>query len=116
MVWAKVADRNGIVKDTPRPVLVLMVHPTVRNADLIGLAVSTRADIHPEDDPVVEMPWDAQTGSCTGLYQWCAVLLWRVIVRQGDIQRTSGAVSSEFMSSLAQTLKEAEFWHSRKRK
>ena len=117
VVWAKVADRNGIVKDIPRPILVLMVHPNVRDADLIGLAVSTRADIHPEDDPVVEMPWDAQTGSCTGLYQWCAVvLLWRVMVRQSDIQRTSGAVPSEFMTSLEATLKDAEFWHSQKRK
>jgi hypothetical protein len=117
VVWAKVADRNGVVKDAPRPVLVLMVHPTVRSADLVGLAVSTRADIHPEDDPVIEMPWDAQTGSCTGLFEWCAaVLLWRVIVPQSDIERMSGTVPPEFMSSLEERLKEAEFWHAQKRK
>lgn len=117
VIWARVPDRNGVVKDKARPILVILVHPKIRDAPLFGLAISTRADNYPQDDPVIEMPWDASTGSTTGLYEWCAVvLLWRVAVEQVDIERTSGAVSDEFMETLSEKMKEVEFWISQVRK
>ena len=116
VIWAKVADRNGVIKPEPRPIVVVLTHPTNRKADLLGLAVSTRAEID-ENDPVVEMPWDAETGSSTGLFQWCAVvLLWRVTVPQSDVERISGSVSDEFMKALSEKVKEAEFWRLQRRR
>jgi hypothetical protein len=116
IVWAKVPDRNGIIKPVPRPILVVMIHPTVRTAPVIGLAISTRPDIHPENDPIVEMPWDAQTGSCTGLFEWCAaVLLWPVRVEQNQIESVTGAISPELLALVGEKLKEARFWASQRR-
>jgi hypothetical protein len=116
IVWAKVPDRSGIIKATARPVLIVMVHPTVRTAPLRGLAISTRRDIDPDNDPIVEMPWDAKTGSTTGLYEWCAaVLLWPVDVEQSAVEKVSGAISDELLAEVGRKLEEARFWRSQKR-
>ena len=107
IVWARVADRNGIVKDQSRPVLITQVHPTVREAPLWGLAISTRRETDPED-PIVELPWDADTGSTTGLFKWCAVVLrWLVSVEQDAIDDVSGYISPELFSEIEQAVARA---------
>jgi hypothetical protein len=110
VVWAKVPDRNGVVKDQPRPVLIVLTHPTDKRAPLYGLGISTREDLDPSD-PTIEMPWDAQTGSTTGLYKRCAVvLLWAVHVPQEAIAEVSGSVSDEFFEMVSRKMEEARFW------
>jgi hypothetical protein len=47
------------------------------------------------------MPWNAQDGDTTGLYQWCAVvLLWHILVQPGDVQQVSGLVNNEFLNRV----------------
>src|SRR5437870_32014 len=80
VVWARVRDRGGVLKETARPLLITSVHLTDKKAPFVAHCISTRKENSP-DDPIVEMPWDAKTGAGVGLYQWCAVVLrWVVIV------------------------------------
>jgi hypothetical protein len=110
VIWARVADRSGVVKPEPRPILVVFP-PKAPAEDLLGLAISTREELDPED-PRVEMPWDAATGSTTGLYRWCAVvLLWAVRVPFKDIVERSG---SAFFQQVSEKAKEARFWRQAK--
>jgi hypothetical protein len=115
IIWASVPDRHGVIKPNPRPILLTLVHPTVRSAPVMGLAISTRGDIDPQNDPVVEMPWDAKTGASTGLFEWCAVvLLWPVSVEQRDIVKVSGSVPSDFLEKVSDRLKQARFWQAQR--
>jgi hypothetical protein len=107
IVWARVPDRNEIIKGEPRPILVLLTHPSDKRAPLWGIAISTRKDIDPKD-PTIEMPWNAETGDTTGLFEWCAaVLLWFVQVPQETIERISGCVNEEFFAMVQQRVAEA---------
>lgn len=86
---------------------MVLTHPTDKRAPLWGLAISTRKDLD-ASDPIVEMPWDATTGSTTGLYEWCeAVLLWPVNVPQDQINNASGHVSGEFLERVEKALEAA---------
>jgi hypothetical protein len=99
VVWAKVADRNGVTKPEPRPLLVIRPEP-VQNSPLCCLGISTRRAVDP-DDPVIEMPWDAATGDTTGLYEWCAVvLLWFVLLPLEDVEEKSGVVRPSFLEDV----------------
>src|SRR5262249_599702 len=85
VVWARVPDRSGIVKDNPRPLVIISVHPTDKKAPFVACSVSTRPE-KDTDEPIFELPWDAKTGSCTGFHQWCALVLrWQVIVEQDQV-------------------------------
>ncbi len=114
-------DRNGIVKDNPLPILVTLTHPTNRKAPLFGHGISTDPKNDP-DDPAIEMPWDAKTGSTTGLYKWCrVVLLWQVEVPQeiivdvtGDTKR--GYVEPEFLKVVEEKVQEARLWQLQRRR
>jgi hypothetical protein len=99
VIWARVADRNGVVKENPRPLLVIKPDP-IGQSHLCCLAISTRPGDDP-DDPAIEMPWDAATGETTGLYAWCrVVLLWFVPVAQGEVVEISGAVTPSFLERV----------------
>jgi hypothetical protein len=116
IVWAHVPDRNGVAKPDPRPILVTITHPTDRKAPLMGHAISTDPKNDPED-PAIEMPWDAQTGSTTGLYKWCrVVLLWPVLVEQKAIAQTTGSVSPQFLEMTLAKIQEARLWQLQRRK
>jgi len=104
VVWARVPDRHGIVKDAARPLLVTSVHPVDKKGPFVAHCISTRAEVDPQD-PYIEMPWDAQTGAGTGLYKWCAVVLkWSVIVEPIDVEEISGKVSPAFLAKVKQTI------------
>ena len=98
VVWARVPDRNGVVKDDPRPLLVIQPLPIAPQGSLCCLAISTDPKDDPAD-PAIEMPWDAETGSTTGLYEWCrVVLLWRVYVDQTAVDPDEeGFVEAAFL-------------------
>lgn len=98
VVWAKVPDRNGIIKANPRPLLITSVHPTRRDAPFVANCISTRAD-NPPDDPVIEMPWDPKTGAGLGLFSRCFVVLrWVLTVEQHHVVDMTGKVDPEFFS------------------
>jgi len=104
VVWAKVADRNGVLKPTARPLLITSVHPSNKKAPFVAHCISTRR-INDADDPTVEMPWDAKTGSGTGLFSECSVVLkWTAIVDQDDVEDISGHVSKEFLDFVLERI------------
>ena len=104
IVWAKVPDRNGIIKPNPRPLLILSVHPKLKDAPFLAYAISTRQD-DPAAEPHVEMPWDPNTGHCTGFYQWCAVVLrWPVFLRQDQVEEIGGSIPASMLAAIKQAI------------
>jgi hypothetical protein len=108
VIWAAgVPDRNGIVKPVERPLLITSVHPTDKKASFVAHVISTRKD-NADSDPVVEMPWNADTGDTTGLYEWCAVVLrWFVVLEQDQVTKVSGQVSDAFLDDVLQKIADA---------
>ena len=110
VVWAIVKDRNGVEKPTPRPLLV--IPPAADNTEqaLCCLCVSTDPKLDP-NDPTFELPWDADTGSTTGLYQWCAaVLLWFHTVDQNRVIDRTGHVSNAILAGVIEARNVARFF------
>ena len=100
VVWATVPDRSGNSKPQPRPLLVTSVHPTNKKAPFVAHCISTRPD-NAKSDPVIEMPWDPNTGGGIGLYRWCAVVLrWMVIVELKDVVESTGTVDPAFLAEV----------------
>jgi len=100
VIWAaNVPDRNGVAKPDPRPLLIIRPEPLNLNSPLCCLGISTDPKTD-RSDPAVEMPWDAETGSTTGLYKWCRVVLgWHVLIDQ-DQAEVSGTVSESFLADI----------------
>ena len=64
------------------------MHPTDKKAPFLACCVSTRP-AKETDEPIFELPWDAQTGSCTGFHERSALVLrWQVIVDQDQVDPT----------------------------
>jgi hypothetical protein len=105
VVWAKVPDRNGHIKQNPRPLLITAVHPTNKKAPFVANGISTRLDDR-AFDPTIEMPSDPKTGAELGLYKRCAVVLrWVLVLDQDRVVDVTGTVKQEF---LAYVLKRIE--------
>ena len=98
IIWAKVPDKNGYVKPDPRPLIVLLSQPSPQ-AKVDALAISTRTPN--AKDETFPVPWDAQTGDCTGLRKPCFVVLrWALQVDPNDIESVSGRVPEKTMLQL----------------
>jgi len=96
VAWAKVPDRNGYTKPSPRPLLITAVHPTDKRAAFVANCISTRLN-NRASDPTIEMPWHPKTGAGVGLYSQCVVVLrWIVLVEQNQVVDVTGSVSPEF--------------------
>lgn len=105
IVWARVPDRNGVVKDQPRPLVIINVHPTDKKAPFVACCISTRPQKE-TDEPIIELPWDEKTGGVTGFYRWCALVLrWRVIVEQSAVD--ANIPSRELPAELFERIKKA---------
>jgi hypothetical protein len=112
IVWARVPDRNGIIKDNPRPVLITAVHPSVKKAPFVAYGISTRPE-KDTDEPIFPLPWDAQAGSTTGFYQWCALVLrWQVIVEQDQVDESIpfGEIPADLFDEILGAIEDARTW------
>jgi hypothetical protein len=106
VVWARVPDRNGVMKPEPRPLLITSVHPVKKRAPFVAHCISTRRN-NSAADPVIEMPWSAVDGDTTGLFEWCAVVLkWAVILNPVDVVDSTGRVSAEFLNHVLERIAE----------
>jgi hypothetical protein len=74
VVWARVPDRNGVIKPNPRPLLITSVHPVNKKAPFVAHCISTQLD-NRATDPTIEMPSDPKTGAGVGLFSRCVVVL-----------------------------------------
>jgi hypothetical protein len=112
IVWARVPDRNGVVKPNPRPVVITSVHPSVKNAPFVAYAVSTRPE-KDTDEPIFPLPCDPQTGGTTGFYQWCALVLrWQLIVEPDQVDETIpfGHVPPDVFEAILRAIEDAKIW------
>ena len=110
VVWARVPDRSGIVKDNPRPLVIISVHPTLKKGPFVACCVSTRPK-EETDEPIFELPWDAETGSTTGFYQWCALVLrWQVIVEPDQVDENIpfGEIPKELFQEILRAIENAK--------
>jgi hypothetical protein len=104
VVWAKVPDRNGVVKPGPRPLLITSIHPIDKKAPFVANCISTRLD-NRDSDPTIEMPWDSMTGKGVGLYRKCVVVLrWIVVVEQSQVIDITGKVEADFFTYVLQRI------------
>jgi hypothetical protein len=110
VVWARVPDRNGSIKPDPRPLVITSVHPTNKKAPFVACCVSTRPE-KDTDEPIFPLPWDAQTGSTTGFYKWCALVLrWQVIIEQDQVDESIrfGDIPKEMFAEIRNAIKDAQ--------
>ena len=99
IVWAEVADSNGIRKVRP----VVIVTPADRiseDAILDCVAITSRlADPLPDDH--VLLPWHAQGHPRTGLNRRCAaVCTWRATITAADVDNEAGSVPGTIMVEI----------------
>lgn len=94
IVRVKVPDRNGFVKDAPRPAIVLSAaEDAAGEVELVVVAVSsTLPDVLPDDQ--IELPWHPQGHPWTGFRRRCAAIcrwLLRIpasaVVERGKVLR-----------------------------
>jgi mRNA-degrading endonuclease toxin of MazEF toxin-antitoxin module len=99
IVWAEIADANGIPKRRP----VVIVTPSDRitpAAPLDVIAVTSRV---PEPLPHnhVLLPWHTQGHPRTGLNRRCAaVCTWVARIRHADVREVAGVVPGAVMLEI----------------
>jgi len=99
IVWADIADANGIPKLRPG-VIVTPSDRIVLTAPLDVIAVTSRV---PEPLPYdhVLLPWHAQRHPRTGLNRKCAaVCTWVARIRHNDIREVAGVVPGTVMLEI----------------
>src|ERR1043166_7168266 len=99
IVWAKVADANGISKTRP----AVIVTPSDRlgaGQPIDVIAITSRlTDPVPEDH--VLLPWHRQGHPRTKLNRRCAaVCTWLAQIAENDIEDVAGIVPSAEMTSI----------------
>lgn len=99
IVWAEIADANGIPKRRP----VVIVTPSDRitpAAPLDVIAVTSRVPEALPHDHVL-LPWHAQGHPRTGLNRRCAaVCTWVARIRHADVREVAGVVPGAVMLEI----------------
>ncbi len=107
VVWAELADSNGIKKVRPA-VVVTPSADIVAGQPLRVVAITTRLPTPVPDDHVL-LPWDAQGRARSGLRRRsAAVVSWQAEIAVADVQQVVGllppAVVGELLSRIAGSL------------
>jgi len=99
IVWAEIADANGIRKLRPG-VIVTPAHGITPTGPFDVVAVTSRlTDPLPEDH--VLLPWHPRGHPRTGLNRRCAaVCTWLVQVVDSDIQDVAGMVPTSVLGTI----------------
>src|SRR5262245_33940771 len=91
IVWATIADANGIRKLRP----ALIVTPTDKltsTGSIDVVAITSRLDMPLPEDHVM-LPWHPKGHPLTGLNRRCAaVCTWLAEIKESDIQDVAGIV------------------------
>src|SRR5438128_509948 len=103
IVWAEIADANGIRKLRP----AVIVTPTERftsGGPLDVVAVTSRL-ASPLPDNYVLLPWHPQRHPRTGLNRRCAaVCTWLAQILEADIRDVAGIVPAAVMRTILTTV------------
>src|SRR5437764_14348924 len=94
IVWAEVADANGIRK--LRPAVVVTNNDRIAPGKPVDLVAITSRLPEPSPDDHVLLPWHAQGHPRTGLNRKCAaVCRWLCRVKPEDIKDFAGVVPGQ---------------------
>jgi len=92
VVWADIADDNGVIKG--RPAIVVTPNDWLADSEKLDVVAVTSRVPDPLPDDHVLLPWHAQRHPRTGLNRKCAaVCSWVVQISVQDIQSIVGMVS-----------------------
>jgi mRNA-degrading endonuclease toxin of MazEF toxin-antitoxin module len=99
IVWAEIADANGIPK--LRPVVIVTPSDWITPAAPLDVIAVTSRVPEPLPDDHVLLPWHAQGHPRTGLNRKCAaVCTWVARIRHTDIRDVAGVVQGAVMLEI----------------
>ena len=100
IIWAEIADANGILKSRPAVIITPDDQITPGGTFQVVAVTSTLAVPMPADH--ILLPWHAQGHSRTGLNRKCAaVCSWMATISAKDVQSVSGRVSGPIFAQIA---------------
>jgi mRNA-degrading endonuclease toxin of MazEF toxin-antitoxin module len=99
IVWAEIADANGIPK--LRPTVIVTPSDRITPATPLDVIAVTSRVPEPLPDDHVLLPWHAQGHPRTGLNRKCAaVCTWVARIRHTDIRDVAGVVPGAVMLAI----------------
>jgi mRNA-degrading endonuclease toxin of MazEF toxin-antitoxin module len=99
IVWAEIADANGIPK--LRPVVIVTPSDRITPAAPLDIIAVTSRVPEPLPQDHVLLPWHAQGHPRTGLNRKCAaVCTWVARIRHTDIRDIAGVVPGAVMLEI----------------
>lgn len=99
IIWAEIADANGIRK--LRPAVILTPTDQITSAVPFDVAAVTSRIPTPLPDDHVLLPWHAAGHARTGLNRKCAaVCTWVAQIVDSDVQSVAGIVPSSVMATI----------------
>src|SRR5438552_6023834 len=99
IVWAEIADANGIRKT--RPAIIVTPDESISDSGSIEVAAITSRLADPLPDDHVLLPWHAQGHPRTGLKCKCAaVRIWISRIGASDIHSVAGLVSGAILEEI----------------
>ncbi|MBI2803739.1 MAG: type II toxin-antitoxin system PemK/MazF family toxin [Planctomycetes bacterium] len=99
IVWAAVADANGIKK--ARPAIVVTPDERITEGGSLELVAITSRVSDPLPDDHVLLPWHAQGHPRTGLNRKCAAVCgWIARIETTDIQNIAGLISGKILEDI----------------
>jgi mRNA-degrading endonuclease toxin of MazEF toxin-antitoxin module len=104
IVWAEMADANGIRK--LRPAVVVTPDHLITAAGPVDVVAITSRLPQPLPDDFVLLPWHAQGHPRTGLKVKCAaVCSWVGRINPGDIQGVAGLLTGALLMEITSRLR-----------
>jgi mRNA-degrading endonuclease toxin of MazEF toxin-antitoxin module len=99
IIWAEIADANGIKK--ARPAIVVTSTDQITPAGLLEVVAITSRLSDPLPDDQVLLPWHAQGHPKTGLNRKsAAVCSWVAVISASDVQSVAGRVSGSVLLEI----------------
>jgi mRNA-degrading endonuclease toxin of MazEF toxin-antitoxin module len=104
ILWAEIADANGISKT--RPAVVVTATDQITPTGLLEVVAITSHLPDPLPDDHVLLPWHAQGHDRTGLNRKsAAVCSWVAVISMSDVQSIAGLVpSAELLEIISKRL------------
>ena len=100
IIWAEIADANGIAKSRPAVIITPDDQITPGGTFQVVAVTSTLADPLPADH--VLLPWHAQGHPRTGLNRKCAaVCSWLANLTDKDVQSIAGKAPGPVFAQIA---------------
>jgi hypothetical protein len=99
IVWAEIADANGIPQ--LRPAVIVTLSDRITPAAPLDVIAVTRCVPEPLPNDHVLLPWHAQGHPRTGLNRKCAAICtWVALIRHADVQDVAGVIPGAVMLEI----------------